>query len=183
MKRISAWLLAKLGWKTLPLPAERPESSIICVAPHTSNIDFFLGKLYYWSVGSRSGFLMKKDWFFFPFGSILRAMGGVPVDRSRKEDTVGKLADYLRQQRDLHIAITPEGTRKLREKWYSGFYHIAVAAGVPIELAVIDYKRRALGIFEVFHPTGDSEADIAYIRSRYLREQAKYPDQFYEFKA
>lgn len=176
-------MLRVLGWRMLPLPAERPESSIICVAPHTSNTDFFLGKLYYWAVGSRSGFLMKKDWFFFPFGPILRAMGGVPIDRSRKEDTVGKLAAYLRQQRDLHLAITPEGTRKYREKWHSGFYHIALAAGLPIELAVIDYKRRELGIFEVFHPTGQIEQDMAYIRSQYTREQAKYPHQFYEYQA
>lgn len=156
---------------------------MICVAPHTSNIDFFLGKLYYWSIGNKSGFLMKKDWFFFPFGSILKAMGGVPVDRSKKEDMVSKLVAYLREHKDLHLAITPEGTRKLREKWYSGFYHIAVAAGIPIELAVIDYKRRVLGIFEVFHPTGNVEADIAYIRGRYSSEQAKYPNQFYDIKA
>lgn len=144
-------------------------------------MDFFLGKLYYWSVGSGSAFLMKKDWFVFPFAPILKAMGGVPVDRSKQGDTVGKLAQYLKEQVELHIAITPEGTRKFREKWHNGFYHIAVAAGVPIELAVIDYAQRILGIFEVFYPTGDIDRDLAYIRSKYKSRQARYPEKFYEY--
>ena len=78
----------------------------------------------------------------------------------------------------MHIAITPEGTRSRSEKWKSGFYHIAVAAGLPIELAVIDYKKKELGIFEVFHPTGDLEQDLSAIRSRYDSSQAKYPEKF-----
>ena len=78
----------------------------------------------------------------------------------------------------MHIAITPEGTRSRAEKWKSGFYHIAVAAELPIELAVLDYQKHEVGIFEVFHPTGDLEADLAYIRSRYSANQAKYPEQY-----
>ena len=78
----------------------------------------------------------------------------------------------------MHIAIPPEGTRSRAEKWKSGFYHIAVAADLPIELAVLDYKRHELGIFEVFHPTGDLEADLSYIRSRFSAEQARYPEKF-----
>lgn len=172
-----------MGWRILPLPSEEPARSIICVAPHTSNTDFFIGKLYYNAVGKPSGFLMKKDWFFFPLGILLRAIGGVPVDRSRKEDTVGKVAHYITEQPEMHIAVTPEGTRGYGERWHTGFYRIALEAGIPIELAVIDYKRREVGIFEVFHPTGDVEGDIAYIRSRYSREQAKYPHQFHEHRA
>lgn len=146
-------------------------------------MDFFLGKLYYWSVGSGSAFLMKKDWFVFPFAPFLRAMGGIPVDRSKKDNTVDRLAEYIRGMKRLHIAITPEGTRKLRERWHSGFYHIALAAGIPIELAVIDYAKRIIGIFEVFYPTGDLEGDLAYIRSKYFSGQARHPHQFYDLKA
>ena len=67
------------------------------------------------------------------------------------------------------------------EEWllpYPHFYHIAQAAGLPIELAVINYKDKVVGITEVFHPTGDLERDLAYIRSCYSAEQAKYPEQF-----
>lgn len=181
MKALSAWLLRRLGWTCLPQPNERPTHSIICVAPHTSNMDFFVGKLYYMTIGKPHGFLMKKDWFFFPLGTMLKAMGGIPVDRSRKEDTVGKLSKYINAQKEIHIAITPEGTRSLRTEWKSGFYRIALEAGIPIELAVIDYGRKEVGIFEVFYPTGDMDKDITYIRSRFSSKQAKYPSLFHDY--
>lgn len=91
---------------------------------------------------------------------------------------VTKLAEYIRQQDELHIGITPEGTRSYSPTWKSGFYRIALEAGIPIELAVIDYRNKCVGIFEVFHPTGDMERDVAYIRSRFKADQAKYPKLF-----
>lgn len=113
-------------------------------------------------------------------GYLFKALGGIPVDRDKKGDMVTRLAEYIKSQRESHIAITPEGTRSYRTDWKSGFYRIAVSAGIPIELAVIDYQRKEVGIFEVFHPTGDMEQDIAYIRSRFRKEQAKYPEQYHE---
>lgn len=144
-------------------------------------MDFFIGKLYYMTVGKPSGFLMKKDWFFFPLNLILKAMGGVPVDRSQKGGTTERLVKFIRSHKALHIAITPEGTRSYTERWKTGFYRIALEAGIPIELALIDYKKKLVGIFEVFHPTGNMEADIAYIHSRYSSEQAKYPNKFKDY--
>ena len=155
-KKIAQSLLRLFGWKVIPHPGKQPEGSIICVAPHTSNY----------------------DWFFFPLGPIFRALGGIPVNRKERTQTVERLQEQLRQKGQIHLAITPEGTRSRGEKWKSGFYHIAVAAGLPIELAVIDYGKKELGIFEVFYPTGDMEQDLATIRSRYDKSQAKYPEQF-----
>ena len=121
---------------------------------------------------------MKSDWFFFPLGILFRALGGIPVNRKERTQTVERLQELLRQKGQIHLAITPEGTRSKAEKWKSGFYHIAVAAGLPIELAVIDYGKKELGIFEVFYPTGNIEEDMAIIRSRYDKSHAKYHDQF-----
>lgn len=182
MRKIASWLLKQLGWRTLTPSGASPRVSIICVAPHTSNWDFLLGKLYYATVGKPSGFLMKKEWFFFPLGSLLRAMGGIPVHRGQRSKTVEKIKSLLSRGEEIHIAITPEGTRSPREQWHHGFYYIALEAGVPIELAKIDYARREVGIFEIFHPTGDIERDLAYIRGCYHSSQAKYPDQFYDYK-
>ena len=123
---------------------------------------------------------MKKSWFFFPLGYLLKAIGGIPVNRDKKGDMVTRLADYIKSQEEAHIAITPEGTRSYREEWKSGFYRIALAAGIDIELAVIDYKRKEVGIFEVFTPTGNLDKDIAYIRRRFSKEQAKYPEKYHE---
>jgi len=180
VKKIASSILRLLGWKCLPTPQEQPKHSIICVAPHTSNLDFIIGKLYYLTQGKPHSFLMKKSWFFFPLGYLLKAIGGIPVNRDKKGDMVTRLADYIKSQEEAHIAITPEGTRSYREEWKSGFYRIALAAGIDIELAVIDYKRKEVGIFEVFTPTGDLDKDIAYIRSRFSKEQAKYPEKYHE---
>lgn len=180
MKKLAAWLLKRLGWQAIPTPDEQPARSIICVAPHTSNMDFLIGKLFYMSIGKPHGFLMKKDWFFFPLGYLLRAMGGVPVDRSQKRDMVSTLAEKICSQEEMHIAITPEGTRSLNKDWRTGFYRIALAASIPIELAVIDYSKREVGIIEVFYPTGNVEDDIAYIRQHYHSYQAKHPHLFYD---
>ena len=120
---------------------------------------------------------MKSDWFFFPLGILFRALGGIPVNRKERTQTVERLQELLRQKGQIHLAITPEGTRSKAEMWKSGFYHIAVAAGLPIELAVIDYGKKELGIFEVFYPTRNIEEDMAIIRRRYDQSQAKTPDQ------
>lgn len=52
-----------LGWKE-EVTVPDFKKCIICAAPHTSNWDLFLGKLFINAVGRKSGFLMKKEWFF-----------------------------------------------------------------------------------------------------------------------
>lgn len=178
MKKISQWLLKKAGWKYITTIPEIPKS-VICVAPHTSNWDFILGKLYYWAEERDASFLMKKSWFFFPVGNILRNMGGVPVDRSRKTSVTQQVVQMFNERETFHIAITPEGTRKRVKKWKMGFYHIALQAHVPIQLAFIDYGKKELGITGIFYPTGDEKADLKEIQSFFKNVQARFPDQFY----
>lgn len=183
MKDIATWILRCLGWTIAPAPTEHPPRSIICVAPHTSNMDFLIGKLYYMTTGKPHHFLMKKDWFVFPLGLFFKAMGGIPVDRGKNSDLVGALAQYILQQPEIHIGITPEGTRSAVERWRTGFYRIALQAGIPIELAVIDYSTKQVGVFEIFHPTGDVESDIAYMHSRFSSRQARHPKNFTDYAA
>lgn len=171
-----------MGWSRI-IPQSNLPKSVICVAPHSSNLDFLLGKLYYWSIGRKAGFLMKKSWFFFPVGYIFKAMGGVPIDRSKKGSTVDQMARAFAENREFHIAITPEGTRSRSEKWKTGFYRIAMAAGVPIQLALIDYKKKEIGIFAEFTPTGNEEEDIRWIRSQFRADQARHPEKFAELEA
>ena len=75
-------ILRLFGWRVLCTVPDYPKS-IICVAPHTSNWDFVLGKFAWWSLGRKAGFLMKEAWFFFPMKYLFRAMGGIPVSRRR----------------------------------------------------------------------------------------------------
>lgn len=177
MQRISKFLLKIFGWKAV-VSAPEPPKSVVCVAPHTSNWDFIIGKLSYWALGRSSSFLMKKSWFFFPFGNLLRAMGGVPVDRSKRTSVTQQMADEFSHREHFHLAITPEGTRGLVQKWKMGFYHIAVKANVPIQLAYFDYGKKEMGIKGIFYPTGDEQADIEKIQSFYKGVTAKNPKNF-----
>lgn len=170
-------LLNLMGWRAIP-PVRRVPKGIICAAPHTSNSDFFLGLLYYRAIGEEPHFVMKKEWFFPPLGSLLRALGGVPVDRSKGASLIDEVVGMLKRNEHFHIAVTPEGTRSRTDRWKTGFYRMAMGAGVPIELARIDYGRREVEIFEIFEPTGDMQADILAIRSRYRAEMARYPEKF-----
>lgn len=176
--KFSRWILKIAGWKTI-LSVDKVSKSVICVAPHTSNWDFLLGKLFYSAIGGgKASFLMKKSWFFFPFGSIFRAMGGVPVDRSKKNSVTTQMVKEFNSRAVFHLAITPEGTRKLTEKWKMGFYYIAKGANVPIQLAYIDYKKKEMGITEIFYPTGDEKSDMEQIQAFYKDVTAKFPAQF-----
>lgn len=173
----SAFILKLWGWKAV-YTVDEPKKSILCVAPHTSNFDFIIGKLYYWSLNKKSGFLMKKSWFFFPMGYILRAMGGVPIDRSKRKSVTQQMIEEFNNRETFHLAITPEGTRKANSKWKKGFYYIAVGAGVPIQLAYIDFDKKEMGITEVFYPTGDEKADLAHIYNFYKDVKGKKPKNF-----
>lgn len=181
MKKIASWLLRLFKWETLVPPIPSLNKSIICVAPHTSNFDFILGKLYAYAIGQKAGFLMKREWFFFPLGFFLKRMGGIPINRSKRNSTVEQILAYAATKKHFALAITPEGTRSAVANWKSGFYRIAKQGNMPIQLAVIDYQKRKLGIFEVFYPTEDESRDIAYIHKQYKKEQARFPKNFVEY--
>jgi len=178
MKKFSLWIFKITGWKAV-VTVDEPLKSVICVAPHTSNWDFIIGKLFYWSLGRKSNFLMKKSWFFFPFGILLRNTGGIPVDRSKRRSVTEQMTEEFNKRETFHLAITPEGTRKLMEKWKMGFYHIAVDANVPIQLAYIDYAKKEMGITGLLYPTGDEDADLKKIQSFYKDKTARHPEKFF----
>lgn len=177
MQKLSRWILKITGWNAFTT-VEEPKKSIICVAPHTSNWDFPIGKLSYIAMGREASFLIKASWFFFPMNFFFSALGGVPVDRSRKNSITDQMADEFSKREHFHLAITPEGTRGWVEKWKMGFYHIAVKANVPIQLAYIDYGKKELAITKIFYPTGNEEADLKEILEYYKGVTAKFPEKF-----
>lgn len=177
MKKFSRWIFKIIGW-TAVVTIEEPPKSVICVAPHTSNWDFVIGKFYYWSLGRKSSFLMKKSWFIFPLGSILRSMGGVAIDRNKRTSVTDQMSEEFDSHDTFHLAITPEGTRKFVKNWKMGFYHIAIKANVPIQLAYIDYEKKEMGITGILYPTGDEIADLAKVHAFYKNINAKHPEKF-----
>lgn len=170
-------LFKRMGWSELVTIPHR-DKCIICVAPHTSNWDFVLGQLYYRSLGRTAGFLMKKEWFFWPLGILFRKMGGIPVYRSKKTSMTDTLAERIKEMERFELAVTPEGTRSKVTTWKRGFYFIALKAGIPIQLYDLDYKNKVIRCTKELMPTGDVEADMREIMEYYKNSNAKYPEKF-----
>lgn len=173
----SSFILKLAGWKVTCTEPDYPKC-VICVAPHTSNWDFIIGKLAYSSIGRDCQFLMKKSWFFFPLGLIFRAMGGIPVDRGKNTSMVDAIVEKFNESEKMAIAITPEGTRKKVDKWRTGFLQIALHANVPCVLAALDFAKKEAVIKCTFHPTGDVEADMRAIKDYYSHFTGKHPENF-----
>ena len=173
-------ILGWTGW-TVNITAPRRDKCVICVAPHTSNWDFILGLFAYKSLGREANFLMKSFWFFFPLKYLLKALGGIPVVRSGKGGSLTDSVIQMFNEREyVNLAVTPEGTRSLTDKWHTGFLYIAYGAGVPVQLGVIDYSSKRILIKEEYNPTGNIDEDLAAIRKYYSQfdNAARYPSKF-----
>lgn len=174
-------ILHLLGWKIVMKGDDVPKC-VICVAPHTSNLDFTMGKLFYNAIGGKAKFLIKKEWFVFPLNILFSSMGGIPINRSKSSSTTEQLAEEFAKRDTFHLAITPEGTRKKTQEWKKGFYYIALKAGVPIQVAYIDYGKKEVGIKATFYPTGNVDEDILAIRSMYEGISGYHKRNFAELK-
>ena len=166
-----------LGWKTnVTVPFH--DKCILCAAPHTSNWDLLIGKLFYGSLGRDAHFMMKKEWFFFPLNLVFKAMGGIPVNRSKKNSLVDQMAERFASVRRFNLAITPEGTRKANPEWKKGFYYIALKARVPVLLFGIDYPSKTISCTPTLIPSGDIEKDMREIKLYYQNFTGKHPAYF-----
>lgn len=172
-------LFRLLGWKIVASVPAR-QKCILCVAPHTSNLDFIIGELYYTAIGRKAQFLMKKDWFFWPLGILLRKIGGIAVNRSRKTSLTDQLAEMARTADYFNLAVTPEGTRSLSTTWKRGFYFIAQKANIPIQLYALDFKHRTIVCTKEIVPSNDMDRDLKAIMEYYQTYEgcARHPEKF-----
>ena len=166
-----------LGWQ-LDNKVDIPKKCILCVAPHTSNWDLPIGLIAFKSLKRKPHFLIKKSWFFFPMNLIFKALGGIPVDRSKKSSMTDQITEYFNENDSFYLAITPEGTRKANSSWKQGFYYVAIAANVPILITSFDYSKKLIVIHKAFNPTGEIKQDMLKIKSYYKDVQAKFPENF-----
>jgi len=180
-RSLCRWALCALGWKIGSEGDDVPKC-VICVAPHTSNLDFTFGQLFYCAIGRKAKFLIKKEWFVFPLNYVFSGMGGIPINRGKSSSTTEYLAEEFLRRDIFHLAIAPEGTRKRTEEWKKGFYYIALKAGVPIQIAYIDYKLKEIGIKSTFYPTGNADEDINAIRAMYKGVTGYHKKNFHQLK-
>jgi 1-acyl-sn-glycerol-3-phosphate acyltransferase len=168
LSRAFGRLIARLfGWQVL---GEVPNTSklVFVGAPHTSNLDFFMTALTMLVLGVDLNFVMKHTPFKGPVGWFLRWFGGIPLDRDRSRDFVSQMVDTFEERQSLLLAIMPEGTRSVVEGWKSGFYYIALGAGVPLVMVIFDYENRQMRIGPTFIPSGDYDTDLPLIQSYFV---------------
>jgi 1-acyl-sn-glycerol-3-phosphate acyltransferase len=159
-------VLRLLGWRVgTGLPDLR--KFVIIAAPHSSNWDFIIGLSVVFALRLDVHFIGKAELFRGPLGSVMRWLGGMPVDRKQPQGFVDQIVAQFAAREHLVLALAPEGTRKPVEKWKSGFYRIALGASVPIVPGYFDNGRKTVGFGAPFHPTGDAEADLAALRAFY----------------
>ena len=152
------------GWRIRgAFPAD--PKYVLIVAPHTSNWDFLVGVAVAFAVELRASWLGKHSLFKAPFSSFLRWLGGIPVNRSASHGMVGDCVRAFEAAPTLMLALAPEGTRKGVSQWKTGFYRIAVAAGVPILPVGFDYREHEVRLMPLFHPSGDLERDLPLIQA------------------
>jgi 1-acyl-sn-glycerol-3-phosphate acyltransferase len=180
MWRVCCKFALKLwGWKTINgvMPHQK---AIIIGVPHTSAWDFVISYLYYTSVGGVANTVIKREFFFWPLGYLLRKMGAIPIDRTKGTTVVKQIIKEMNSRERMHLAITPEGTRELNKRWKGGFHIIAKATGATVYLGFFDFGRKEIGWKETFELTDDVDADIRRMKDYYLNLGVigKHPEWF-----
>ncbi len=175
---VKGFLLALYRWKGWTITGQPPavKHCVILGAPHTSNWDFifFLGAVT--QLGLRPSFMGKLSLFRWPLNRFMHDMGGIPIDRRAKDRNYVEqmVAAYVNTE-ELALVIAPEGTRGSITGWRSGFYHIALVAGVPIFPAWFDKTRNRGGIGPAVMPSGNYEADLRRIAEFYFSAMPNHP--------
>lgn len=165
-RKLSALLLRLMGW-TVDSGIPSVPKCILLGAPHTSILDFVVAFLYYHSHGGNAKCMVKQEIFATPLAPIIRAMGGIPVDRQNPTTLLRSVIHQFQQADTLHLAIAPEGTRKPVRHWKTGFHLIARAANVPVYLAYFDWGTKHVGYFAQVELTDDPHADLRRIQQMY----------------
>ena len=173
LSRLAAFAMRLVGWK-VDVADPIPEKCVIVMYPHTSNWDFPAGLFTKWTVGldwkrERMCFAGKESLFKGPWAGFFRALGGFPVNRSAASGFVPQMAERFAAEAKMRFVIAPEGTRSFAPHVRSSFYHVAVAARVPIVLGAFDFPNKRVVVNALFTPSGDVDADLATIDGYYRR--------------
>ena len=163
LRRLYDWK----GWQLEQQRAPPLRKYILLGAPHTSNWDFVFFAGATRKLGILPRFMGKHTLFAWPMTRFMYDMGGMPVDRSRPGGYVQAVVEAFAQAEDMALVIAPEGTRSSAGEWRTGFYRIAMGAGVPIVPAWVDHATKQGGLGEPIMPTGDYKADLAKIAEFY----------------
>ncbi len=179
LRAISVTWLRLRGWQiegSLPPDARK---AVLIAAPHTSNWDLPYTLMVAFTLRLNVYWMGKQQIFRWPFGGLMRWLGGISVNREQSTNLVAASAAALREaDGPLQLIVPPEGTRRKVREWRTGFYWIAHQAQVPIIMAYMDYSAKRSGLGPLFEPTGDLDADMARIKAFYAPFKGRNAEQF-----
>ena len=179
LRALSLAFLRLNGWRVEGQLSPDMPKCVLIAAPHTSNWDLPYTLMCAFALRLNIVWMGKASIFRFPFGALMRWLGGIAVDRSKTNNLVAASAAALvAADGRLQLVVPPEGTRGKTRHWKTGFYFIALEARVPIVLAFMDYERKVAGLGPVFVPSGDVERDMAEIKRFYAGVKGRNADQF-----
>lgn len=174
---VASALLKASGWRTV---GEIPNISqaVVLALPHTSNIDGVYAIPSLFALDLKISIMGKHTLFKIPvFAQLLRWIGIIPIDRGNKGSVLQASIDKFKTGDPLFLGLSPEGTREYTEKWRTGFYYLAVGAGVPILPVAMDYKTREIRFMPLVYPSGDIEVDLPKIYAHYRGVVPRYPER------
>lgn len=178
LKKISIIILKIFGWKITGEIPDDIKKFLLILAPHTSNMDFIIGKLASLYFQRKLKILVKKEMFVFPINILLKSAGAVPINRKTARGTIEQIVNLFNKHKSYAFAIAPEGTRAYVKSWKKGYYFIAEKAKVPIAVGFLDYKNKEVGIERILNISGDYKKDFEIIQNIYKTKTAKHPEKF-----
>ena len=175
-------MLKLVGWKVvLEGDVDNLDRCILVVAPHTANDEYMLGNFAYWSLGKNLKVIIKDQHTKAWYGFLVKAIGGIGIDRSQKNDLVKFVANEFKKD-SFSLVITPEGTRSRVPKWRKGFYHMALAAKVPIVVAAGDFKEKSIYLGKIITveelETKTYEELMSEMEEYYKKITPKFPENW-----
>lgn len=157
-------ILNSMGW-TLHGELPNLKKAIIIGGPHTSNWDLFLALGSMLSIGMKFSWMMKKEAFIWPLGSLWKALGGIPIDRKAKTDVIGQVKTFFAENDKVWLGLTPEGTRAKVERYKTGYLRMAKGVGVPLFIVGIDSVNKRVVLDKTWDPSRDIETENAAIKA------------------
>ena len=104
LRRLAQLILKVTGWTPIGETPEAPKAVFIA-APHTSNWDGFVALTYKVAIGVDIRFFAKQSLFWFPLGTLLRGLGGVPLNRNRATSAVDQAVAMFDAHETLYFAL------------------------------------------------------------------------------
>ena len=172
---IGRMLLKLIGWR-IEGPFPQDKKMVICLAPHTSNWDFFVAIFAALAMRLKASWMAKHQIFVWPIKSILLKLGGIPVNRKAPGGLVQQVVDEFERADAMVFALAPEGTRTRVENWKNGFLRIAKQADVPVYMGYFDFDRKVFGFSQLRIVVDDIDQTMEEIRNFYKTIPAKHPE-------